>query len=195
MSVGEVGCFLSHKKCWERLLESKSEWALVMEDDCIFSSSSKRFIVDVTWVPKGVDVCQICSYKEGSEDYYVEGVSLSVGEGFFLDKLMRPISYGTQAYWINRRAAGVALECSQRLIAPVDHFLFDQMGPLCKKVNVRSLTPFVVYQSEEHFCSTLSKERSKKRVYFFARLRKWANNLRVGFGKLFIYSKKNRNRA
>ena len=27
LSKGEIGCFLSHRMCWQRLLESKDDWA------------------------------------------------------------------------------------------------------------------------------------------------------------------------
>ena len=32
MSASEVACFLSHRKCWERLLDSNEDWALCIED-------------------------------------------------------------------------------------------------------------------------------------------------------------------
>ena len=38
---GEIGCFLSHRKCWERLLDTDEKYALVLEDDLILSD---RFV-------------------------------------------------------------------------------------------------------------------------------------------------------
>lgn len=32
LNENEIGCFLSHKKCWEMLLESPEAWALILED-------------------------------------------------------------------------------------------------------------------------------------------------------------------
>ncbi len=33
LSIGEIGCYLSHRLCWEKLLLSHREWAIILEDD------------------------------------------------------------------------------------------------------------------------------------------------------------------
>lgn len=33
LSPGEVGCFLSHRRCWQRIVDSDWEYALIVEDD------------------------------------------------------------------------------------------------------------------------------------------------------------------
>lgn len=147
LSYGELACFLSHKKCWETLLRSDEEWALVMEDDIYFSPKAKALLSSSDWIPEGVDVCQVASYKKEPERCWVDSKSvIEVGDRFSLKKMMRPTSYGTQAYWINRRAAEEALALTKQINQPVDHFMFDQWDEFCKSVSVYSLFPFVVYQ-------------------------------------------------
>jgi len=33
MGVGEVGCYLSHIKCWEKIVDEKLDYAVILEDD------------------------------------------------------------------------------------------------------------------------------------------------------------------
>lgn len=33
LSIGEIGCYLSHRRCWEQLLSSEHSWAVILEDD------------------------------------------------------------------------------------------------------------------------------------------------------------------
>ena len=49
LTKGEVGCFLSHRKCWERLLESEEEWALIMEDDINISNMPLEDIISTIY--------------------------------------------------------------------------------------------------------------------------------------------------
>ena len=42
---GEIGCFLSHRKCWQELVDSGEKYALVMEDDLLFSDRSLKFML------------------------------------------------------------------------------------------------------------------------------------------------------
>lgn len=189
-TVGEVGCFLSHRKCWQLFLESEADWALVMEDDVYFTRKAKGFVESTDWIPSGVDVCQICSYKPEAEEYFVDDDSLDLGGDFFLIKARSPISYGTQAYWINRKAARLAVEMSQRITGPVDHFLFNQFGPFCQALNVTSLTPFVVYQDEARNGSLLTSERRRKqRSYWYYRIKRRFLKMKIAFLKQFRYKK------
>ncbi|MCR9125034.1 MAG: glycosyltransferase family 25 protein [Rhodobacteraceae bacterium] len=33
MGAGEIGCFLSHRACWQRIVDDNLDWALIAEDD------------------------------------------------------------------------------------------------------------------------------------------------------------------
>lgn len=36
MTMGEIGCFLSHYKIWEKIVEKQQEQVLILEDDIRF---------------------------------------------------------------------------------------------------------------------------------------------------------------
>ena len=42
--IGEIGCYLSHIKCWQELLNSNEKWALIMEDAMHIQQSTKIYV-------------------------------------------------------------------------------------------------------------------------------------------------------
>ena len=59
IGVGSVGCYWSHVEAWRRIAESSDRGAFVFEDDAIFSINARKFIVDDSWIPKEIEVCQL----------------------------------------------------------------------------------------------------------------------------------------
>lgn len=124
---GEIGCFLSHRKCWERLLDTDEKYALVLEDDLILSDRSPTFMLSDDWIPDACDLVQL--FISPNRKKYVcchEERDLVTG-----DKLWIPVSptpVGTLAYIISREAAKVALKESETFNLPVDEFLFVRSG-------------------------------------------------------------------
>lgn len=59
LSKAEIGCYLSHKKCWEKLINSSSDWGLILEDDITIFPSASKYIESPSWIPKGIDLVQI----------------------------------------------------------------------------------------------------------------------------------------
>ena len=120
---GEIGCFLSHRKCWKRLLESEEKYALVMEDDLILSDRSPKFMLSDDWIPNTCDLIQL--FISPNRKKYVccrEKCSLVTGDQLWIP--VSPTPVGTLAYIISREAAEVALKESERFNLPVDEFLF-----------------------------------------------------------------------
>ena len=35
LTPGEIGCYLSHIDCWERIVDSQLDFALILEDDAV----------------------------------------------------------------------------------------------------------------------------------------------------------------
>jgi GR25 family glycosyltransferase involved in LPS biosynthesis len=48
ISVGEIGCFISHVLCWEETLKQKnSDYSVIFEDDAIFSKDFEKNFNDI----------------------------------------------------------------------------------------------------------------------------------------------------
>lgn len=82
LTPGEIGCYLSHKKCIELIAASQNEYGVVLEDDVQFSDGVERYLTDMNWIPKGADIVKLdtcghlCSYKTSCR---ITGCSHSVG--------------------------------------------------------------------------------------------------------------------
>ncbi len=43
LSSGEVGCYLSHIKCWQKIVDEELDYALILEDDFILDEAFNEF--------------------------------------------------------------------------------------------------------------------------------------------------------
>ena len=143
LSLGEIGCFLSHRKCWERLVESQEEWALIMEDDIIFSKRAASYIRSPDWIPEGLGLVQIFLFGR-TWKAKVEKERIALPGGDELLRPLKPYPVGCQAYFISRQVAAQALEQTLRLTMPVDEFLFSPMSRFARRHPVWRLNPAVV---------------------------------------------------
>ena len=158
ISKGEIGCYLSHIKCWESLRDSDEEWALIMEDDIAFSDRAIFYFTNQDWIPKGVDLVQPFIVEKRWRAK-VEKSKIQLENGDRLLHPLKPYPVCTLAYFINRTTAIDALENSKKLAMPVDEFLFGPMSSWAKKHPVWRLNPAVVCGQE--FESTIGSERRK----------------------------------
>lgn len=120
---GEIGCFLSHRKCWKKLLDSDEKYALVLEDDLLLSDRAPKYMLSDDWIPDFCDLIQL--FISPNRKKYVccrEKCELVTGDQLWIP--VSPTPVGTLAYIISRKAAEVALKESERFNLPVDEFLF-----------------------------------------------------------------------
>lgn len=120
---GEIGCFLSHRKCWQELVDSGEKYALVMEDDLLFSDRALKFMQSDDWIPAECDLIQLFVFRK-QKKYLCERKEYDLKDGDRLWIPVFPAPVGTQAYIISRQAAEIALQKSDRFNLPVDEFLF-----------------------------------------------------------------------
>ncbi len=188
LSRGEIACYLSHLKACETLLESDSEWALVMEDDVFFLEGARDWMSNPDWIPEGVDIVQVASYKPEAEVCQVLcSTCKQLKQGGELIQMMEPVSWGTQAYWINRRAAQALLDLPEPLVGPIDHVLFDQTWTYAKALNVYTLSPFVAYQDFDSSKSLIEQERWAGKTFEAKRPSWWERKVVKRFRKYKTY--------
>lgn len=152
IGVGSVGCYWSHVEAWRRIAESSDRGAFVFEDDAIFSINARKFIVDDSWIPKEIEVCQLSycppnKYPKGRFFRVLKEIRLNDLDCRLL-RIYSPFPQGTQGYWMSREAAEKALnDSSYHFKRPVDWFLFKNDSVFWKKSGVYSLSPAVVSES------------------------------------------------
>lgn len=138
----EYACFLSHRKCWSKLIDSDQNFALIIEDDIKFSHDASQYIFSSDWIPTQAKLIQVHSPKE-PQSFQVNSNKLNPNHGIpgTLYEIIHPTPNGTPAYIISKEAAFKALELSSQIGGPVDEFLFSIKSPLRKYICPYKLNP------------------------------------------------------
>lgn len=179
----EIACFLSHRKCWQKLVDSNEQWALILEDDIDFSDRAEHYLSDVDWIPQGTHIVQLHIWGKQWESQ-IDSKKFILQNG---DELLHPCypkALGTQAYFISRVAAEEALRLSKKISSPVDNFLSGDFSPLSCTFPTYRLNPAVVTTAD--FPSLINTAQTIKSLPYSKRiknhpLRRW------GKIKLHIY--------
>ena len=143
LTLGEIGCFLSHRNCWKHLLSSDENFALIMEDDITFSARATTFLLNPDWILPGIHLIQLSTLNPSPHKAIVDKlISLSCGDELL--HIRKPIPWGTQAYIISKEAAENALKMSARIGIPVDDFLFNPLSKFSQKYPSYRLNPSII---------------------------------------------------
>lgn len=109
LTPGEVGCYLSHLKAIHCFLETKDNYAVIAEDDIVFSSSFDRVLDELTFESKSSFDVLLLGYRNGYGSFWH---SMNTGS----QKCIRFVDcgYGAHGYLISRAGAEKILSlCSE----------------------------------------------------------------------------------
>ena len=145
LNRGEIGCTLSHFKCYRRLLESQSDYCLILEDDVTVLSDLVIIKSLVPLLNKKEPLILLLSgdfwystKKELNEHYDIANVVDAVG------------SY---AYMVNRAAAKLLLHENVRPFTVADNWsLYKHQG-----VKIKAIKPYIIDANIENFSSTIDQ--------------------------------------
>lgn len=144
-TVSEFACFMSHRKCWDILVDSHEKYAAIFEDDIILTRDATKFLSNTDWIPSGVNLLRLETFK--MKVYFKRWGKVPANNRH----LMKMLSFhsGTGGYIISRELAAKLLKLTNRYMpAPIDHFLFD---PLCEVYNendIYQLVPAICAQEQ-----------------------------------------------
>ncbi|CAD7080575.1 unnamed protein product [Hermetia illucens] len=119
MTMGEIGCFLSHYKIWEKMVELEQKEVLILEDDIRFEPFFKDKAIQLLEEARFVEDWDLIYFGrkrlEDEEEPYVDGANNLVYVGY---------SYWTLGYVISLSGAKKLLAVDPlRKLIPVDEFL------------------------------------------------------------------------
>lgn len=60
LSLGEIGCYLSHIKCWQMILEQQLDYALILEDDSILDPELLKVMLHIKNLSANWDYIKLC---------------------------------------------------------------------------------------------------------------------------------------
>lgn len=155
LTLGEVGCTLSHYECYKKLLASDQEFALIVEDDAGFRGKEpfdELFEKMVRYVNNEKPIAlQIFSFF----DYMGKGVPFAFGHKIY--KTYR--SALTTIYLINKSAARIIVSEGLPYWVADDWSLFRRKG-----VQTYALYPSFAYHKDETLGSSIGWDDRKKRT-------------------------------
>ena len=196
LAKAELGCFLSHRSCWQLIATSALPYGAVFEDDIAFSEDAKRFLAQDDWLEVGTDLVKIETTNRR--------VMLSREQRNVFGRSMARLSsrhLGGGGYILSRAMAQRLLRATLTIDLPVDYALFDPEMALLPDVPILQLTPAICVQqlrSRKVFLPTgidwseLSKDRKSLKLRGLPKLRR---ELTAPFVKLFRFFAQNANAA
>ena len=163
---GEIACFLSHRKCWQKLIESDKDWGLILEDHCHFSPLAGRYLTSTEWIPAGCEIIQI----HLSDKAFYSSQRIDLEDGNALLNVVSSPARRSSAYFISRYAAQIALEESKEIACPLDNFIFGCTSTFSQKVMGWRLLGAIARRDEKaqttiHGRGSKNKGRNKARVH------------------------------
>ncbi|WP_196140586.1 glycosyltransferase family 25 protein [Aliikangiella sp. G2MR2-5] len=63
LNAGEVGCYLSHRKVWQRIIDDNLDFAVILEDDFAQCSSLKSAIALIAKLPRAWDYIKLAEHS------------------------------------------------------------------------------------------------------------------------------------
>jgi glycosyl transferase family 25 len=165
LTKGEIGCLLSHRKCWQRLVDSDERFGLILEDDIVFHPEARRYFLNSDWIPEGVSLVQFSF----SRDKTFSDGQIDLADGNQLVRVKCSSPCGTYAYIISREAAEQALADTSALAGPADNVLFGQYFNFPKKVRFWRLKRCVVNYIDD-VPTTISGRGPKHKSPLFYRM-------------------------
>ncbi len=158
----QIGCALSHKAAYEKMLAEGEPVCCVLEDDAAFGSAAARVLGEVERF-LDPDRAQVVLLSDHSKD--VRGQSLSIddverlsGEDVRIER--REGEWGAEAYCITRAAAKRILARNYPLVVPCDSWRrFRKMG----YVELYGSYPPVATQNRASFASNINVGRGRRR--------------------------------
>ena len=145
VAKGDRCCTLSHLRFFERLVASRDDYALVLEDDAVFDGAALRRVLDTNWLPPEVDLVKIEAYGGVGRKILV-GPQQRCLPGLSIARLHSRHT-GTGGYIISRALAAWLLSEAKPLSVPIDHLLFNpQLSPVFERIRPYQLLPTLVRQ-------------------------------------------------
>ena len=153
--LGELGCYLSHVEVMRRMLASKAEFGLVLEDDVLLTERLPAALRGLIAHADRWDMVKLSAVHSGTPQRLLE-----VAPGQHLAVMLSRCT-GSSAYLINRRAAQAYVDGLLPMSLPYDH-VFDQGWTFGLKVRLLTPTPCVHDEVAASMISAPSQAPSRK---------------------------------
>lgn len=155
LTPGEIGCYLSHRKAWQKIVDENIPYCVILEDDFLISGNVKSVFNFIHTLEENWDYIKLAGYYKRKVKV---ADSISMGE-FDLVKYAK-IPAGTCAQAISLQGAKNLLKHSNQFGRPVD---VDLQYWWEKQVHIFGVNPFP-FEADEDELSIISQISNRKKV-------------------------------
>ena len=154
MSLGALGCYLSHVHVYEHMVATHTLVALILEDDTVLSYRVKA-LLENGCQSLDFDYCFLGSADYGDEGFvfYDAGSAVELGSGFKA-YLLSSGPYCLNAYLITLEGAKKRIGCALPARTAIDHYHF-----LPYKPRFRAIIPMLAFLNEQTAIESRASER------------------------------------
>lgn len=163
LTLGQIGCYYSHRKAWRKIADGDAPFGIVMEDDFLLLSDLKLSIATIQAFDFSWDLIKLSAYQ--SRERKIK-FSHQVNNKLNIAVHSKPMS-GCAATAISKTAAQKLLASTAKFGRPVDT---DIQHFWEKGITVLSLLPYPVAQ-DMSFESTISAKKVSRKKHFWKRKR------------------------
>jgi len=168
INAGEIGLFMSHKKAWQKLIDSGEPHAVVFEDDVVLSHSIRSVFEAIDSSTPKFDVIKlestlrlvVCNRHSTTLTADCELKQLLTWHG------------GTAGYIISAECAQRLLKLRSKLADPIDQVMFNPLSQVSCQLNILQLNPAACIQkdilekdSSNAFGTTIDRDVSNGRFF------------------------------
>ncbi|EAI3284797.1 glycosyltransferase family 25 protein, partial [Campylobacter jejuni] len=179
LSLGEIGCALSHKKCFERMFELNLNECLILEDDAYFDEKLNYILSLKDKFPKDLELFLLGHYRQVYLDdgFRIESpFSLRYDykiDDFYHAKRLVGGGNGTHGYYINKNGALKMYKYLEKIIFPYDHCTSND-----NIINVYALYPVVITTDEIFGAQTYVQDDNKRRYRKRSKISKYIKKIK-----------------
>lgn len=155
LSRGEIACYMSHRKAWQKLLDSDASAAIILEDDVVLSPQFADLNLVVNQLPDDWDMLKLAQPFRPKKTHPLA----KIGEFTLVDYRVDKPPMGACGYLISRSGATKLLSRKQ-FFRPVDVDFQWQWETNCY---VQGLLPYCVDNTHQHGSDIMATENRHKK--------------------------------
>lgn len=139
---GETACFLSHRKCWQHVVDEALPCAAILEDDLHIGNDAHTIFGNGDWIPDGSDIIKI---ETMNRPIHMDKAPVAIVGKRGLHRL-RGTHTGSGGYILTQQGARKLLDLSKSIDHPVDQFIFNTEFPWVRSFTTFQLFPAICIQ-------------------------------------------------
>ncbi len=114
LSIGEIGCYLSHRAAWQKIDDENLDYAIILEDDCKLEANFKE-VINIIPLLKNWDYIKLTGPRGKKKIQETQ----SVGNGFSITHYNK-VPMSTPGQVVSLKGAQTLLKNSKPFFRPVD---------------------------------------------------------------------------